>query len=123
MAFGIIKRISPEYVLGKAYKDMKKKGLDGLKPYLTSKALKKLEVIQMVSSGMNMFSSHSASDDESNATVKVLLSKLSECDWKIKKMKKDSNDATCVIAFDYEEKLTGTINLKMIKETKGCDLH
>lgn len=30
MAFGFVKQISPEYVLGKAFLDMKKKGLDGL---------------------------------------------------------------------------------------------
>ena len=33
MALGIMKRISPEYVLKNAIEDMKLSGLDGLKPY------------------------------------------------------------------------------------------
>ena len=119
MAIGIIKRISPEYVLGKAFLDVKKKGLDGLKPYLTSKALKKIEVVQMVSTGMNLFSSPSKSEDDENAMVRLLISKMKECDWKVKKIKKNSKDeATCRIGFDYEDKLVGTVDLKMIKEKK-----
>lgn len=41
MAIGFIKRISPEYVLEKAISDIKKSGIEGLKPYLTSGARKK----------------------------------------------------------------------------------
>ena len=52
MAIGIIKRISPEYVLKSAIDDLQKDGLDGLKPYLTSNALKKVEMVQSFSNGV-----------------------------------------------------------------------
>lgn len=55
MAFGFMKRISPEYVLKNAFKDIESSGIDGLKPYLTSKALKKIENIRKVSDGMALF--------------------------------------------------------------------
>lgn len=45
MAIGILKKVSPEYVLGKAFLDIKKSGIDGLKPYLTEDAKKKVELL------------------------------------------------------------------------------
>ena len=119
MAFGLAKRISPEYVLGKAFLDMKKNGLDGLKPYLTASALKKIELIQTVSSGMGMFSKISPnSGEDTNAPTKFLLEKLSECEWSIKDLLKGSTGTKAVIGFNYEDRLVGTIDLSMIKEDK-----
>ena len=37
MAFTFMKKISPEYVIENAIKDMRTSGLEGLKPYLTEK--------------------------------------------------------------------------------------
>jgi hypothetical protein len=45
MAIGLLKKVSPEYVLGKAFPDIKKSGVDGLKPYLTEDAKKKVELL------------------------------------------------------------------------------
>ena len=119
MAVGLFKKISPEYVLGKAFLDMKKKGLDGLKPYLTASALKKVELIQTVSAGMNLFSmSSSKSEEDTNSLTRLLLDKLSECEWSVKDIIKDSGTAKAVIGFKYEEQLAGTIDLSMIKEDK-----
>ena len=119
MAVGLFKKISPEYVLGKAFLDMKKKGLDGLKPYLTASALKKVELVQIVSAGMNLFSmSSSKSEEDTNSLTRLLLDKLSECEWSVKDIIKDSGTAKAVIGFKYEEQLAGTIDLSMIKEDK-----
>ena len=119
MAVGLFKKISPEYVLGKAFLDMKKKGLDGLKPYLTASALKKVELIQTVSAGMNLFSmSSSKSEEDTNSLTRLLLDKLSVCEWSVKDIIKDSGTAKAVIGFKYEEQLAGTIDLSMIKEDK-----
>ena len=119
MAVGLFKKISPEYVLGKAFLDMKKKGLDGLKPYLTDRALKKVELVQTGSNLVNMFSpSSSKSDEDSHSLVRLLLDKLSECDWSVKDIVKDSGNAKAVIGFKYEEQLAGTIDILMIKENK-----
>ena len=55
MALGIMKRISPEYVLKNAIEDMKLSGLDGLKPYLTSNALKSIDTVLKFSNGVDLF--------------------------------------------------------------------
>ena len=55
MALGIMKRISPEYVLKNAIEDMRLSGLDGLKPYLTSNALKTIDTVLKFSSGVDLF--------------------------------------------------------------------
>ena len=48
--------------------------------------------------------------------VNILLDKLAECDWTIKDVMKGSETSKAVIGFDYQGKMTGTIELKMIKE-------
>lgn len=118
MAVGLFKKISPEYVLGKAFLDMKKHGFDGLKPYLTAKALKKIEIIQTVSNGVSLFSSSSKSEEDSHSLIRFLIDKLSECDWSVKDIVKDSGNAKAVIGFEYEDQLAGTIDILMIKEDK-----
>ena len=119
MAVGLFKKISPEYVLGKAFLDMKKRGFDGLKPYLTAKALKKVELVQTVSTGVSLFTpSSSESGEDSHSLIRLLIDKLSECDWSVKDIVKDSDNAKAVIGFKYEEQLAGTIDILMIKEDK-----
>ena len=125
MAIGFMKKISPEYVLAKAFTDVKKNGIDGLKPYLTKEATKKVEVIQAVSTGINMFSSLGqfvgASSDkktESNQAVAILMEKLSECEFDYKDLMKGSENAKAVIAFNYKDAMEGTVDISMIKQDK-----
>ena len=61
MAFGFMKKISPEYVVEHAVMDMRTAGLDGLKPYLTENAEKKVDTIRSVSSGMDLLTGGSKS--------------------------------------------------------------
>ena len=127
MALGILKKVSPEYVLGKAFLDIKKHGIDGLKPYLTEEAKKKVEVI---SGGMSLISSvgkivGSLSDskedsdkDDSNKAMNFLMEKMSEFDFSYKNMIKDSDTAKAVIEFEYPEVMEGTVDIHMIKQDK-----
>lgn len=122
MAFGILKKVSPEYVLGKAFMDIKKSGIDGLKPYLTEEAKKKVELI---SSGMSLISSvgqligsSSDSKEDSNKAVSFLMEKMSEFDFGYKKMIKDSDTAKAIITFEYPEVMEGTIDISMIRQDK-----
>ena len=55
MAFKFMKKISPEYVIEHAIKDVKTSGMEGLKPYLTEKAEKRVDTIKLVSSGVDFF--------------------------------------------------------------------
>ena len=125
MALGIMKRISPEYVLKNAIEDMKLSGLDGLKPYLTSNALKSIDTVLKFSNGVDLFTgglgvlmSQSGSGNISGASVRFLLDKLSELDWVIMGVLKGSDSAKGVVGFTYEDKVDGTVEVTMIREDK-----
>ena len=125
MAFGIMKRISPEYVLKNAIEDMRLSGLDGLKPYLTSNALKTIDTVLKFSSGVDLFTGglgvlmgQSGSGNTSGASVRFLLDKLAELDWGIMDVLKGSDSAKGVLGFSYEDKVDGTIEVTLIKEDK-----
>ena len=120
-----MKKVSPEYVLGKAFMDIKKSGLNGLRPYLTKEANKKVDLIQAVSSGIDLFSgigsftgSSTDSKNESSKAAGFLLEKLSECEFEYKDMLKGSESAKAVIAFKYKDSMEGTVDISMIKQDK-----
>lgn len=128
MAIGIMKRMSPEYVLEKALEDIKSIGLDGLKPYLTAAGKKKFETLTMFTSGMgmlggmgmfggmDMFSSNS--NQGSGDAISFLLSHVKDCEWTIKGITKGSETAKGIIEFRYEDKMEGTLELSLVKEEK-----
>ena len=89
MASGFFKRISPEYVVEHAIKDMRISGLEGLKPYLTENAEKNVQTIITVSSGVNLLmgSNH----------VSVLFNRLAECDWTVDEILKGSESAKAIL--------------------------
>ena len=116
MAISLFEHWSPEYALNNAFDDMKKSGLDGLKKHLTEKALKNVESIESISERPEV-SLLTKAIMGGNATS-FLLEKLSECDWTIKDVMKGSESSKAVIGFDYQDKMTGTIELTMIKESK-----
>ena len=122
MALGILKKVSPEYVLGKAFLDIKKSGIDGLKPYLTAEAKKKVEVVQGGMSIINtvgkLVGSSDGSKEDSNKAVNFLMEKMSEFDFSYKNMIKDSDTAKAVIEFEYPEVMEGTVDIHMIKQDK-----
>ena len=122
MAFGLLKKVSPEYVLGKAFMDIKKSGIDGLKPYLTEEAKKKVDLIaggmSLISSVSKLVSPADESKEDSNKAVNFLMEKMSEFDFGYKNMIKDSDTAKAVISFEYPEVMEGTIDISMIKQDK-----
>ena len=93
---------------------MRASGVDGLKKHLTANALKKVENIESVS-GRPEVALLTTALLGGNA-VSVLLDKLSECDWTIKDVLKGSETAKAIVGFDYQDKMTGTVELTMIKE-------
>lgn len=113
MAFGFMKKISPEYVVEHAITDMRTAGLEGLKPYLTENAEKKVDTIRSVSSGMDLLTGGSR--------VSVFFNRLSECDWTVVEILKGSETAKAVMRFSIisgTDEIEGTIQLTMIKEEK-----
>ena len=122
MALGFMKKVSPEYVLGKAFMDIKKSGIDGLKPYLTAEAKKKVEVVQggmsLINTVGKLVGSSDDSKEDSNKAVNFLMEKMSEFDFSYKNMIKDSDTAKAVIEFEYPEVMEGTVDIHMIKQDK-----
>ena len=116
MGITLFERWSPEYALNNAFEDMRKSGVDGLKKHLTSNALKNLNTIESIASRPEV-SLLTTAFMGGNA-VKVLLDKLSECEWTIKEMMKGSENSTAIVKFDYQDKMVGTIDMNMIREDK-----
>lgn len=113
MAFGFMKKISPEYVVEHAIEDMKISGFDGLKPYLTEKAEKNVEMIKAVSSGVSLFTGGNG--------VSAFFDRLSDCDWTVNDILKGSESAKAVLGFSIgngADKTEGTLQLTLIKEEK-----
>ena len=113
MAFKFMKKISPEYVIEHAIKDVKTSGMEGLKPYLTEKAEKRVDTIKLVSSGVDLFTGGSMAS--------LLLNKLSDCDWHVIDITKGFESAKGIVGFSFEnggEIVTGTVELTLIKEGK-----
>ena len=90
MAFTFMKKISPEYVLENAIKDVKASGIEGLKPYLTEDAQKKVERVQTVSDELSVFATFATGTE---SKVKMLIRKLPECDYSIVDILKGSESA------------------------------
>ena len=116
MGITLFERWSPEYALNNAFEDMRKSGVDGLKKHLTSNALKNLNTIESIA-GRPEVSLLTTAFIGGNA-VKVLLDKLSECEWTIKEMMKGSENSKAIVKFDYQDKMVGTIDMNMIREEK-----
>ena len=115
MAFTFMKRISPEYVLENAIKDVKASGIEGLKPYLTAEAQARVERIQTVSTEINIFSAFAIGTESKTS---ILIRKLSECDFSVVDILKGSESAKGIVRFKYEDSMEGTVELSMIKEDK-----
>ncbi len=110
MAFSLFERWSPEYALNNAFDDVKKSGLDGLKKHLTSNALKNVQTVESLS-GRPEISMFTSAFMGGNAAA-FLLEKLQECDWTIRDVMKGSETSKAVVGFDYQDKMTGTIETK-----------
>ena len=96
-----------------------------MRPYLTEEANKKVDLIQAVSTGIDLFSGigklAGASADPKNETKKAvgfLLEKLSECEFEYKDMLKSPDSARAVIAFRYRDVMEGTIDISMIRQDR-----
>ena len=110
MSFNLLRRWSPEYALNEAYADVKEEGMRGLKKHLTANALKTIENVESIGNLGTLFMG-------SNPTT-LLLNKMSEFEYTVKEILKSSESARCVLDFYYKDSVSGTIEIKMIKEDK-----
>ena len=113
MAFGFMKRISPEYVVEHAIEDIRTSGMEGLKPYLTDNAEKNVNTIISVSSGVSLLTGSNQ--------VSYLIDRLADCDWTVVEILKGSESAKAILGFAFgngTDEIEGTLQLTLIKEDK-----
>ncbi len=116
MGFTLFERFSPEYALDSAYQDMNESGLDGLKKHLTVNALKNVESFENISKTPGI--SQLTDAFMGGNAVSFFLDKLAECKWTTKEVMKGSDTSKAIVGFNYDDKMVGTIEMKLIKEEK-----
>ena len=113
MALTVMKKISPEYVIENAIKDVRTSGIEGLKPYLTEDAQNKVERIRSFSSGIDLLTGSNK--------VSYLINRLADCEWTVRDILKGTESAKGIVGFQYiteQDDIEGTIELTMIKEDR-----
>lgn len=110
MSFNLFRRWSPEYALNETYADVKEEGIAGLKKHLTSKALKTIERLESAGNLSSMFMSDNPTS--------ILISKMAEFEYVVIDVMKGKETSHCVVGFNFEDSVEGTIEINMVKEEK-----
>lgn len=105
---------SPEYALMQISNDIEESGLDGLMPHLTDEAQETVSAITSITENklVNSIFSLFGKDDYAG----VLKSNLKDVEWILDDVLEGDERADVVLGFNYNEKLIGTIEIKMIKQ-------
>ena len=110
-------RSSPEYALLSVAKDVRTAGVEGLKPHLTDDALElveKLEGLDGISDSKVMDAVWSFLDMD--RLVEMLKAELAQVKWSLDDIEKSAGAAEFSLKFNYDDKLTGVVELDMIRE-------
>lgn len=108
---------TPEYALMEIIEDVNASGIDGLRPHLTEDAQKAVDTVssvtesKFVSSIMWLFNK----DDY----VSVLKSEIQNIQWEVEDIMKSNENTAVILAFNYDNRLVGTIEISMIRSKDG----
>ena len=111
---GVLVYRSPEYALWQIASDVKASGLDGLLPHLTGDARKILDTANSVATNPLVLSLVGVLGGED--LVRFLQSELQKVQWELVDLLKGSDHAQVVIGFHYEDLLSGTVRITMVRE-------
>lgn len=109
----------PEKVLNQAVKDLKKSGIDGLNPHLTSAGKKKVNMVKTAAKGAGMFGGlmpQRSTGGLSGKAISYLFKNMSKFDWTVLEVKKTKTGAKGTLGCKYKDKVDGTIVLHLINE-------
>lgn len=109
-------RGSPEYALWTTAKDVRAGGIEGLRPHLTGDALELLERLDGFSQGKDskvMDALFSVLDLD--GIMETLKTELAQVKWSLDDVEKSANTAEFSLDFNYDNKLTGEVELDMIR--------
>lgn len=123
--FGISIINSPEYALMQIANDIEESGVDGLMPHLTDEAQETVSAITSITENklVNSILTFLGKDDYTG----ILKSNLKDVEWSLDDVLEGDENTDIVLGFNYNEKLIGTIEIKMIQENgawkiSGIDL-
>lgn len=108
---------TPEYALMEITKDIKESGIDGLRPHLTEDVQEALDVVfaitenKLVSSIMGLF--------EENDYISLLKSEIQDVQWDVEDIMQSNANAAVILAFNYDNRLIGTIEISMVHSGDG----
>lgn len=110
-------RNSPEYALLVMVKEVETSGVEGLKPYLTGEVLESVEYIDTLSENKVIGAISSILNAE--YYMDLLKTELTQVRWELNDIQKSSGQAQISLSFNYEEKLTGTVDFTMVRENRA----
>lgn len=105
---------SPEYALLKIRTDVQEQGLEGLKPHLTQQGQETVDKITSLAENdlVGLVVGLLGKEDGIN----TLMNELRQIQWGLEDIMKGSENVSVILSFNYKEKLTGTIEISMIRE-------
>lgn len=105
---------TPEYALKEIIRDVNDNGMEGLYPHLTDDAKKKINVVSAALRNDTVTSVIGLINK--NNSISVLKSQIQVMQWSISDVLKGKDNASIFLSFNYKDKLSGTIELLMIRE-------
>lgn len=108
---------SPEYTAMKIIRDVEESGMEGLRPYLTEDLQKKADAISSITNNklVNLVIGLLGKED----LVNTIVSELKTVQWEVEDIMKGKNQAVATVHFQYEEKISGTMEVTMIRDKEG----
>ena len=107
---------TPEYALREIMEDTRNGGMDGLYPHLTDEARATIDTMTNVTENsifktiINFLSQNDYADE--------LKAEIHQIQWKIVEIMNGKENAAVILAFNYKEKITGTIHINLIRERR-----
>lgn len=105
---------TPEYAMAQIVADVNESGLDGLRPHLTASAQETVDTVtavtesNLVNTLLDLFSQ--------TDYVGVLKSELQSIEWEVEDILTGEENASVILHFDYDGRLTGRIDITLLKE-------
>jgi len=108
---------TPEYALMKISKDIKESGIDGLRPHLTEDAQETFDTVSAIAE--NKFVSSIMGLFDKTDYISILKSEIQAAQWDVEDIMKSNNNAAVILAFNYDDRLIGTIEISMVHSEDG----
>lgn len=114
----------PQYAMIIIAKDVKANGMDGLEPHLTGNAEKLIEKVNSIAENpllttvLGLFVQNE-SQNVLTDYLDILKTELENVTWNLEDIMTGREHAQVMLSFNYEDDLTGTLNVSMIRTDDG----